>query len=52
MRATNIKWDTDDENVALPSEIQLPDGMVDEGEISDYISGKTGFCHTGFCIER
>lgn len=52
MRATNIKWDTDGENVALPSEIQLPNGMVDEGEISDYISDKTGFCHTGFCIER
>lgn len=51
MRATNIQWDTDGESIALPAEIVLPAGMVDEGEISDYISSQTGFCHTGFCVE-
>ena len=24
---------------------QIPDGMVDEDEISDYISDQTGWCH-------
>lgn len=51
MKATHIKWDTDGEKIALPTEIELPDGMTDEDEISDYISDKTGFCHMGFCIE-
>lgn len=48
MKAINIKWDTDGENVKLPNEIELPFGMVDEDEISDYISDETGFCHYGF----
>lgn len=48
MKAINIKWDTDGENVELPNEIELPFGMVDEDEISDYISDETGFCHYGF----
>lgn len=48
MKATNILWDTDGEDIALPTEIQIPDGMVDEDEISDYISDQTGFCHFGF----
>lgn len=48
MKAVNIVWDTDGENVKLPSEIELPFGMFDEDEISDYISDETGFCHYGF----
>lgn len=48
MKAINIVWDTDGEYVELPNEIELPFGMVDEDEISDYISYKTGFCHNGF----
>lgn len=48
MKAINIKWDTDGENVKLPNEIELPFGMVGEDEISDYISDETGFCHYGF----
>ncbi len=51
MKATHIKWDTDGEIIQLPTEIELPDGMTDEDEISDYISDVTGFCHVGFCIE-
>lgn len=49
--AYDIKWDTDgDEEVLhdLPKEILIPDGMVDDEEISDYVSDETGFCHTGF----
>ena len=48
MKAVNIIWDTDGECVELPNEIELPFGMVDEDEISDYISDETGFCHKGF----
>ena len=48
MRAVNIIWDTDGENIELPNEIELPFGMVDEEEISNYISNEIGFCHYGF----
>lgn len=54
MKAINIQWDVDDprdlEN--LPTEIDIPDGMEDEDEISDYISDVTGFCHYGFEVEE
>ena len=49
--AYDIKWDTDsDKDVFdnLPSEIEIPEGIVDDEVISDYISDETGFCHAGF----
>ena len=48
MKAVNIIWDTDGENIALPTEIDIPNGMTDGEEISDYITDETGFCHYGF----
>lgn len=51
LRAINIKWDTDGENIDLPDSIDIPDYMTDLDEISDYISDQTGFCHFGFEIE-
>ena len=50
MKAINIDWDIDfDEDLEfLPKEIEIPNGMTDEDEISDYITNKTGFCHLGF----
>ena len=50
MKAVHIQWDADepDELEGLPTEIQIPDGMEDEVEISDYLSDVTGFCHRGF----
>lgn len=51
MKAINIKWDTDgDEKLfrELPSEIEIPEGMIDEDEITDYLSDVTGFCHKGY----
>lgn len=51
MKAINIKWDTDDKHVKLPSEIEIPEEMFDEDEISDYISDVTGFCHGGFELD-
>ena len=51
MKAINIQWDTDfEDNVDLPTEIDLPEHLADEEEISDYISDTTGFCHKGFEI--
>ena len=53
MKATNIEWDTDGDMELLeelPKEMELPDGMTNEDEISDWLSDQTGFCHYGFCI--
>ena len=50
MKALAIICDTDDDNIDLPSEIEIPDGMEDEEEISDYITEQTGFCHKGFIL--
>lgn len=54
MKAINIKWDVDyDEDLEdLPTEIDIPEGITDEEEISDYISNATGFCHKGFTLEE
>ena len=54
MKAVNIQWDVDGDYEALedlPTEIEIPEGMTDEEEISDYISNETGFCHYGFELE-
>lgn len=50
MKAINIIWDVDlDEDLkSLPTEIDIPDEMIGEEEISDYITDETGFCHRGF----
>ena len=51
MKAINIKWDTEGDIELLkqlPTEITIPENMIDEERISDYLSDKTGFCHYGF----
>lgn len=49
MKAIGILWDTDGEDVDLPTEIQIPKKLEDDDEkISDYITNLTGFCHKGF----
>lgn len=54
MKATNIQWNVDDPKdlELLPKEIDIPDGIDDEDEISDYITDETGFCHKGFELEE
>lgn len=53
---TDIIYDTDGEDVDLPSElvINVPNDITDEQEIDDYISDEissiTGFCHKGFTL--
>lgn len=53
MKAYDIQWDTDGEEVYLPTEMEIPDEVAKEGEdaISDYLSDQTGFCHTGFMLD-
>lgn len=49
LMAINIKWDMDDDdNTELPETMEIPEGMEDEDEISDYLSEQTGYCHKGF----
>ena len=52
-KAINIQWDVDspEELEYLPTEIEIPEGMEDEDDISDYISDVTGFCHAGFELD-
>lgn len=54
---TDIEWDTDGEDVDLPSQltIEIPDNDDDiweEWDIEDYIGDEitdiTGYCHFGF----
>lgn len=49
LMAINIKWDMDDDDsTELPETMEIPEGMEDEDEISDYLSEQTGYCHKGF----
>lgn len=60
MVAKNIKWCIDEDEYTeeenedlkseLPTEMEIPEGMTDEDDISDWLSDKTGFCHDGFEI--
>ena len=50
MKAYDIEWETDGEDVDLPAEIEIPEGMTDEDGISDYLSNMVGFLHKGFCL--
>lgn len=54
MKVKNIQWDTDGDFEILnnlPTEMEIPEGMTDEEEISDYLSDTIGFCHYGFELE-
>lgn len=51
MKAINIEWDINqDKDNMLPIDLDIPQGMSDEDEISDYISDTTGYCHKGFSL--
>lgn len=54
LKAVNIEWDVDlvEDLDSLPKEVQIPDGMTDTEEISDYLSNLTGFCHRGFELKE
>lgn len=52
MKAIDIDWDVDceEDREFLPTEIEIPDGMEDYDDISDYLSDVTGFCHNGYRV--
>ena len=33
----------EEDNIELPETIAIPEGMIDENEISDYLSEQTGY---------
>ena len=53
MRATCIKWDVDyrEDLEHLPQEVEIPNGLTDADEISDWLSAKYEYCHDGFILE-
>lgn len=49
--ATNIKWDIDgNEALNLPKTMEIPDGITNEEDISDYLTEQIGYCHNGFTL--
>ena len=48
MKAININWDTDGEDVALPTEVEIPKNIVDEDSdecsVANYLTDTYGWC--------
>ena len=51
MKAINIQWDTDDQVVDLPTEVEIPESYSEE-EVADYLSDKYGYCVFNFEIDK
>jgi len=55
---SQIKWDTDGAKVKLPKtlKVTIPNDITDIDDIDEYISdeisNRTGFCHTGFVTDK
>lgn len=49
--ATDIVWDTDGEDIDIPTTVKCPVGLIEEDKISDYLSDTYGFCHNGFNLK-
>lgn len=50
MKVTNIIWDIDEDGINLPVEVEVPNGLLDEEAISDWLSDEYGYCHKGFVL--
>ena len=44
MKAINIVWDTDGEEVDLPEEVSIPLDILNMEDITEYLSDKYGWC--------
>ena len=53
MKAVDILWDVDEDEIDLPNEVEIPNNIsdLDMDEIGDWLSETYGFCHYGFSIE-
>ena len=49
--AVNIQWDTDGEEVNLPTRVEIPFNMGFD-EIADLLSDEYGFCVFNYDIEQ
>ena len=49
MKVTNIIWETDGEEVNLPTEVEVDDNMSDD-EITDYLSDTYGWLVISFAL--
>ena len=50
MKAINIQWDTDNEMIDLPTEVEIPEDYS-EDEVADYLSDEYGYCIFNFDID-
>ena len=50
MKAINIKWDTDNEMIDLPTEVEIPE-EYSEDDVADYLSDEYGYCVFNFDID-
>lgn len=48
--AFNIDWDTENDDLDLPNEVEIPN-EIDEEMIADYLSDTYGFCINSFNIK-
>lgn len=52
MKACNIIWDAEPDVIdTLPTEVEIPNGITDVDDVSNYLSDLTGYCHFGFCLD-
>jgi hypothetical protein len=56
LKITNIDWDTDGEDVTLPSELVIDpvaEGIENPSEqVADFLSDRYGWCVKGFVCEQ
>ena len=49
MLVSRIKWETDGNDVQLPKEVEVPDGL-DDDEVTDYLSDTYGWLVESFSV--
>ena len=52
MKAVDIIWETDGEDVELPTEMDIPSDVDTECEVADYLSDETGFLVIAYTKEN
>ena len=54
MKAVDIIWETDGEDIELPTEMDIPSDVDAEceGLVADYLSDQTGFLVLAYTLER
>jgi hypothetical protein len=50
MEITRIKWETDGQDVNLPTEVDTPEGIDDEDSICNYLSDTYGYLVLEFAM--